>query len=259
VSERTPEELGLGFEPVGLRTRDGLRLAAWHLPHPRERGTVALFHGYASCKAHLLPEAAALHAAGWGILLVDFRGAGESEGDAVTLGAREAEDVRAAAEWARTARGGRPVVLYGVSMGAAAVLRAVARLGVEPDAVILERPFNRMRRTVGRRFQSMGLPAFPAADLLVFWGGVQHGFNGFAHNPETDIRALRCPALVLYGGRDPRATPADVRALADAAAAPVTRRAFPDAGHESLLARDAERFHASVYPWLDAVAAGSGP
>jgi hypothetical protein len=44
---------------------------------------------------------------------------------------------------------------------------------------------------------------FPA-ELLVFWGGRQFGFNGFAHNPIRYAQALRCPALFQHGSKDNR-------------------------------------------------------
>ena len=53
-----------------------------------------------------------------------------------------------------------------------AILRAEAELGVRPSANILECPYGNMRQTAYSRFESMHVPGFPMADLLVFWGGV---------------------------------------------------------------------------------------
>ena len=78
--------------------------------------------------------------------------------------------------------GGR-LVLFGKSMGAAAILRAVGVPRVKADRLVLENPFDRLVTTAGHRFGAMGLPAFPAANLLVFWGGVQLGLDGLAHAP----------------------------------------------------------------------------
>jgi uncharacterized protein len=33
--------------------------------------------------------------------------------------------------------------------------------------------------------RALHIPPFPLAELIIFWGGVQHGFNAFAHNPVT--------------------------------------------------------------------------
>ena len=58
-------------------------------------------------------------------------------------------------------------------MGAASVLRSVHSCGVQPDAIIAESVFDRMLTTVRHRFELMGVPSFPCAELLVFWGGRQ--------------------------------------------------------------------------------------
>jgi alpha-beta hydrolase superfamily lysophospholipase len=60
---------------------------------------------------------------------------------------REAEDVAAAFVYARESWPGQPIVLYGVSMGSAAILRAVAVEGVRPAGLILEGAFDRLLTT----------------------------------------------------------------------------------------------------------------
>src|SRR5436305_1579766 len=65
-------------------------------------------------------------------------------------------------------------------------------------------PFDRLLSTVKARFAGLGVPSFPGAQLLVFWGGWQHGFNGFRHNPVDYARDVSCPVLLLHGRQDPR-------------------------------------------------------
>ena len=60
-------------------------------------------------------------------------------------------------------------------MGAVAILRAVQETGIKPDGVIVEAVFDTMLHAVRHRFEAMGVPAFPSAELLVFWGGVETG------------------------------------------------------------------------------------
>jgi hypothetical protein len=70
--------------------------------------------------------------------------------------------------------------------------------------VILEAVFDTMLNTVRHRFHAMGIPAFPSAQLLVFWGGRQWGFDGFAHNPVQYAASLNCPSLFMHGANDPK-------------------------------------------------------
>jgi hypothetical protein len=135
-------------------------------------------------------------------------------------------------------------------MGAASVLRAIAAEGVRPDGIILEAVFDTLLRTVRNRFHVMKTPSFPAAELLVFWGGRQNGFDGFAHNPVEYARSVKCPALVLQGGQDPLAGLEAGRAVA--AAVPGTGRfvEFSAAGHEPTLAVSPARWRAAVVDLL---------
>src|SRR5436190_1124861 len=86
---------------------------------------------------------------------------------------------------------------------AARVVRAVATEKLSPAGVVVECPYDRLLTTVKHRYGQMGLPAFPAAQALVFWGGVQHGFNAFRLNPVEYARQVRCPSLVIAGRSDP--------------------------------------------------------
>jgi hypothetical protein len=248
----TPADVGLPFTSHTIDLDDE-SVAVWHVDHPAPRGVAVLGHGYASCKSDLLRETSGFHRLGFAAVLVDFRGSGDSTGDAVTLGVREAADLVAAVRWAETKHPGKPVVLYGFSMGSAAVLRAVGGHGLTPAAVILEAPFDRLLHAVRHRFGAMGLPSWPGAELLVFWGGRQHGFDGFAHNPADDAAAVRCPALVLHGSADPRAPTDGVRRVFDRLPGPKRLVTADGAGHVSLARSDPKRWEAELGEFLSEV------
>jgi hypothetical protein len=158
-----------GPVPVGYRGEmvDG-RLEVWVA-----EGTgpmVLMFPGHAVAKSSLLPEAELWRELGWRPVLVDFTGCGGSLGNVTTVGWREAEDVAAAVRWA-----GAPVVLYGQSMGGAAVLRALAHERLPVERVVVECVFDRFVTTVGHRYQAMKLPAFPLARCWCFGAGCNTG------------------------------------------------------------------------------------
>jgi alpha-beta hydrolase superfamily lysophospholipase len=247
----TPKDFELPFTVHRFASEPGVELEAWHVPHADARGLVLFFPGYGSAKSGLLLEARAFHDLGYATLLVDFRGCGGSSGSVTSLGMHEAADVAAALDYARAHWPGLPTVLYGRSMGSAAVLRAIARNGAKPDALIVECPFDRLSTTVGHRFTAMGVPSFPGGPLLVFWGGVQHGANAFAHNPVEYAAAVTCPALVLHGGRDPRVKAAEAESVCQAFAGPKQFELFADAGHESYLDVSPARWREVVIGFLE--------
>ncbi len=255
----TPADLGLVFETHRFAGSGGHQLEAWHIPGPNDDGVlVLLFHGYAGCKADLLPTAARLHALGCSVLLVDFYGSGGSTGSGTTIGYREGGDAAAAFNFAAEQWADRPVLLYGLSMGGAALLRAVAAEGAAPAALVVESTFDTLLNTVRSRFRAMGLPPSPLAELLVLWGGVRGGFNAFGHNPATYAARVRCPALVLCGANDQRVSSVESKRLYDALAGPKRYSEYPEAGHQPLAAADPERWRADM-AWVLGAAATTPP
>jgi len=252
VNDRDPAAFGLEFRAVEIPCPGGPTLAGWHLDLTSAPGTIVMCHGYATSKSSLLAESAVFQALGWRVLLLDFRGCGDSPGRTTTLGAAESADVVAALAWVRARAPQERVVLFGASMGAAAVLRALAATeDIEPPAgIILERPFDRLLTTVRHRFSAMGLPSFPAAHLLVFWGGLQCGFNGFAHNPAEYARQVTCPALVLHGGRDPRVSVSEAGSVARNLGGRSEVHVFEEIAHRSYCDVAPDRYRAVLAAWL---------
>ena len=250
----TPESLQIPFTTHRVEIESGW-LELWHLPRVSETssGVVLMFPGYSAAKSSLLPEAVFIRSLGFDIVMVDFRGAGGSSGSDNTLGIREAEDVAATVKFARERWPERRIVLFGRSMGAAAILRAVAHLEVKADAVILESPFDRMLNTVRNRFRSMGLPTFPGSEMLVFWGGWRLGFDGFSHNPEEYAERVTLPTLVMSGAEDVRATPEQVRAIFDRLRGAKRLAMFDGVGHEALKKRQPEVWGSEVNVFLQSI------
>lgn len=165
--------------------------------------------------------------------LVDFHGSGGSSGNTTSVGYHESEDVAASVTYATQRSGPRKTLLFGTSMGAAAILRAVHNGLAKPDALVLECPFDSLLHTAGNRFHLMHLPAFPFAHLLVLWGGWQEGFNGFTFNPVEYAASVRCPTLLLQGGMDTRVTPAQAPAITDSLGTNGLLHVFPQLSHQS--------------------------
>ncbi len=248
--ERPPSALDPDAQAVSIAVSGDITLSAWSCDQGKDAPLVILFHGYSTEKTSLLPEARAFLGLGASVLLVDFRGSGGSSESYATLGVHEAGDVAAAVRYAKHHLPHSQLILFGQSMGSAAILLAVQEYGIAPDGVIAQAVFDSMLQAIRNRFASMGVPSFPGAELLVFWGGWQWGFNGFAHNPVEYARSLTCPALFMHGTDDPRATLADGRRVFDAAPPPKTFKEFSDTGHESYIATHPGEWTAAVALFL---------
>ena len=89
-------DLGAPYERVTLKTHDGLKLAAWYVPS-RNGAAVIAFPG----RSQPVPHARMLVRHGYGVLLLDRRGEGESEGDYNAFGWGGEADVAAAVGFLR--------------------------------------------------------------------------------------------------------------------------------------------------------------
>ena len=141
VGSSTPADVGLDYTDVSFPASDGVRLAAWYIPS-RNRAAVILLHGATSTRSSVLAQASVLATHGYGVLMVDARGHGDSDGTAMDFGWYGDQDIIGAVSYLAAERPdvdpGR-IALVGMSLGgeeavgAAAVdrrIRAVVAEGV---------------------------------------------------------------------------------------------------------------------------------
>ncbi len=182
--------------------------------------------------------------------MVDFRGSGGSSGNVNTVGVYESEDVALVFNRIRELNPNKPIILYGISMGTAAILRAIAEEDINTNAIILELPFTRLLSAVRTRLKNSQFPPFPMAELIVFWGGVRYGFNGFAHNPIDYAKEVNCPTLILQGSKDPTVSIEETEDLYFKINSLKKMVIFPEAGHQLLVTVDKEIWQQSVRDFL---------
>lgn len=219
---------------------------------------VVLVHGYAGERTQTLPTAERLVEAGYTVVAPDLRAAGASDGDTTSLGWHEAADVAAVVRWVGEHLGDQQPVLYGFSMGGAAILGAAGRLGVPSRGLVVESTFDRLITTVGHRFETMGLPPRGFADLLLFWGGIQQGFDPWRVAPIEDARRIRVPTLVIAGDEDLRVFPEESRALAGALGHHGRLAMIEGMGHAQLASARPGAWKTIVRPFLAEIAPVDG-
>ena len=127
-----------------LTNARGLRLecSMWHRARLPEGGApcVVYLHGNASCRAEALQVISAVLATGASLFAFDFAGCGQSEGEYISLGWHEQDDVQLALEHLRASGIVTSMALWGRSMGAcAAVMHASRDPGVA--GIVADSPF----------------------------------------------------------------------------------------------------------------------
>jgi pimeloyl-ACP methyl ester carboxylesterase len=114
-----------GFVAVPLNTAEGDRLSAWYAA-PKNGAVILLLHGAGGSRESVRGYAQMLVDGGFGVLALDLRGHGESEGQINLYGWQSTEDVRAAIAYLRTQNDVRTIGGLGLSLGGEALLGAAS-------------------------------------------------------------------------------------------------------------------------------------
>ena len=241
-------------ETVHFASLDGTPLAAWFVPAARTpAATVLLLHGYGRSKAEQLPKADFLHAAGYNVLLLDFRNRGESGGNAVTLGAREPLDVRAATNYLLTRPEVDPkrIAVLGVSLGSSSAILAMPQ---DPAiaALVSESSFADIQSVVNKSFQNfIGLPSFPFAPVTTWMVERRLGVNAGQIRPVDAITKIGSrPVFIIQDLADDLFPVTAGARLYAAASGPKELWQIPGAKHAQGYAAQPDEYRRRVLDFL---------
>jgi uncharacterized protein len=236
------------FETITLQSSK--KIECWHIKIDSSKGTVIVFHGFSGNKSLMLDKSEEFNRLGYNTFLVDFIGTGGSEGNQTTIGMKEPQDVKVCLDHIRQTNE-ENIILFGTSMGSAAILRAAEEYQINPTSAIIECPFGSMYKTTCARFEQMKVPCFPMAGLLVFWGGLQNGFWAFSHNPQEYAKSVKFPTLLFYGEKDAEVSQEETNMIYKNLGVVKKIVTFPNAGHENYLNKYKEKWIESVSSFLD--------
>jgi len=213
---KTPQSFGLDYTAIEFHSSDGILLKGWYVPAgPDARGTIIYCHGQNRTRVEMLPMEVFGHSLGYNGLLFDFRHSGKSGGKMGTLGYKERLDVIAAVHYALDReKAARPIVLWGVSMGASAALMAAADT---PDAaaVISDSSFLSFRQVIVHHAHLFfHLPSFPIVDEAIYGAAWRAGFWPSDFDLRKAIERINPrPVLFIAVKGDKRITPDVAREL----------------------------------------------
>lgn len=236
------------FETIKLKSNK--EIECWLIKADSAKGTVIIFHGYSGSKSSMLDKADEFLKMKYNTLVVDFMGSGGSEGNQCTIGFHEAEQVKTCFDYIQK-QGETNIILFGTSMGAAAIMKAQNDFKLPANALILECPFGTMLKTVEARFTTMKVPSFPMANLLMFWGGFQNSFNAFEHNPIEYAKQINCPTLLMWGEKDQEVSKEEINSIFENLKGFKVLKTFPLAAHENYLKKYKAEWEESVSDFIN--------
>ena len=236
-------ELGAAYEEVSFRTSDGLELEGWYVPS-RNGAAVISFPGRKGPQS----RARFLARHGYGVLLFDRRGEGESEGDPNAYGWDGDRDVKAAIEFLQE----RPDVEagriggIGLSVGGEMMLETASETR-DLRAVVSEGAGFRSYREAGHTMGAGYLGFVPIAAAVTVFSG---------HTPAPDLRdavaGIEQPVLLIHGRHSQNGTERQYNEVYDAAGGPNVRRwEIANSGHTGGLDAAPREYRRRVLRFFD--------
>ncbi len=220
----TPADYEVQYKDVEFQTLDGVKISGWLIPARPGHATIIYSHGLFRSRRELLPRAMDICRLGYGALLYDSRNHGESGPARVTLGYNERLDAEAAVKYLQEQVGTKdPIVLFGISMGAATALLAAAETP-EVAAVISDSSFLSFRDTTDHHMKLfLHLPSFPVANEVRYYIEKRAHFDGDKLNPLEAVKQMgKRPILFIAGANDKRMPPEIAETLRNASETPAS-------------------------------------
>jgi fermentation-respiration switch protein FrsA (DUF1100 family) len=196
---------------TAVTTSDGEALGVWYSPPPIEGAPIVIvFNGNAGTRADRATLGEALAQNGYGVVLFDYRGYGNSTGAPSEAGL--ARDATAVVDFAAGTAPDSPVVYFGESLGAAVAIGLAEHQ--PPDALVLRSPFTSLADVARFHYR---LPL----DLLL----------RDRYPSEITIERVDVPTLVVAGSADTIVPMSQSRRIHAAAPGPKQLVIVEGAGH----------------------------
>jgi alpha-beta hydrolase superfamily lysophospholipase len=233
------------LESHRIRTSDGQELGAWYSEGRDDAPSVLLLHGNRGSRANCLRLGELFAARGCAVLMISLRAHGDSTGDYHDVGFAARRDVLAGVDFLSARRTGRPIVIMGTSMGAAAAIFAGGELGDRVAGYILQSPYQDLKTAAWHRVDTY-LP--PVLSHAAYAGLRLVGPLFLPHLDEiSPLNAISeiprsVPILILAGDADRLARIEEARAIHRRVVAHARLVVFPGAQHNNL-AESAPELH----------------
>jgi uncharacterized protein len=263
------ESAGLNGEVVSLQSTDGISLKGWWLPSAGSpQGNVIIAHGVDHTRQVMLPRAVFLVHGGYNVLALDLRGHGESAAQYASTGYLESRDVLGAIRYIHDRGEHSPIVVLGLSYGAAAVVLAAAQSkdvaaviadGVYPSGAEVFENINRgiagsQKMNIGLRVAAFiaSCPGIPTSAALVYFARTGVWLGPDLLNVLPYAAQIHVPILFISGTRDWIVPTDQVRKVM--AAVPSDRKSLvtiPGAQHDTTFSTAPALYENAVLSFLD--------
>ena len=194
-------------EDVYIQSEDGLKLHGTYFPGKDPKRAVICFHGYTSRGLNDYPSLARFYmGCGLGVLTVDERAHGDSEGTYIGFGCLDRLDAKKWMEYMAGRLGEDcELLLQGISMGAATVDMAVGlELPPQVKGAVSDCAFTSAKEVFTSVLKTTyHMPAFPLMDLSDRMAKKEAGYGLDECNARDEVKRLRSPCCLSTDQRIP--------------------------------------------------------
>jgi uncharacterized protein len=240
-------------ESVAITARDGIPLRAWYYtPEASNGASILVLHGLGGNRQDMVALGYLFLQQGYGVLVPDLRGHGES-GGFITYGVLEENDVDAWMDWLANTQHVPRIYGFGVSMGASVLLDSLKH-ETQFRSVVAESAYSDFpsiaKERIGRRAPA-GLRwiASPLVDSGMIWTRWKYGIDLRQASPADGLKATKVPVLLVHGLADERTSPENSRRLGAIDPA-VQLWLVPDSGHADSWKTAKSEFESRVTAWF---------
>lgn len=165
---------------------------------------VIVIHGYSGTGEQMLSTAMRFYNEGFNVLLPDCRGHGKSEGKYISMGWHDRLDILS---WVNTLvkkDKNNEIILYGLSMGAAAVLMASGEeLPSNVKCIIEDSAYTSVCEEFAYQLKNKyKLPKFPILYLAEIICKIKAGFTFREASAVNQVKKCKLPILFIHGELD---------------------------------------------------------
>lgn len=222
------------YEPVYITSYDGLKLFGRYYHHADGAPLKIIFHGYRGLALRDSSGGYTLcKKMGYNVIAVDQRAHGKSEGHVITFGIRERRDVLSWIEYSNSRFGeNTPIILSGVSMGAATVIMAATLpLPKNVCCILADCPYSTPRDIIRKVCADEHFPVAASYPFIRIAARLLGGFDLEETSALAGAKSSSVPILLLHG-EDDRFVPCEMsQEIHEKSNGCTTLATFPEAGH----------------------------
>ena len=195
----------LNPEALKIKAYDGLTLVGKYYEYKKGAPIEILFHGYkGNGERDLSGGIERCFAMERNAIIVDQRGAGESDGHTITFGIKEHLDCIKWAEYVSEHFGRETkIILTGVSMGAATVLMASGKnLPDNVVCILADCGYSTPKEIIMKTIGEMKLPPKLMYPFVKLGARIFGGFNLNEYSPIEGTKSTKIPTIFIHGTKD---------------------------------------------------------